>query len=269
MTDENRARTTGETHDTTGEERQDSTDDRRRQDSTDDRRRRTRDRTGETRRQGPTDETRDHLASLFRDTRRNATIGWVLVLLVGLVFIESLVGLDLQWLIVSAATAVVMAIPAVARRDWRVMLPWELLVIAALPLVGRALAPSVEIGIFATYLALAALALLVVVELDMFTPMRVTHWFAVALVVVATLATAALWTIVRWGLDRTMGTVYLADNEALMVEFLWVTIAGVAAGLLFDLYFRRRDRALTRRLERELGDASTSGPSDDEGGASR
>ncbi|SEH40732.1 hypothetical protein SAMN05192561_101682 [Halopenitus malekzadehii] len=258
MTDENRSQTTGETHDSNEEERQDSTDDRRRPDRTDG-----------TRRQGPTDETRDLLASLFRDTRRNATIGWVLVLLVGLVFIESLVGLDLQWLIVSAVTAVVMAIPAVARRDWRVMLPWELLVVAALPLVGRALAPSLEIGTFATYLAIAALALLVVVELDMFTPMRVTHWFAVALVVVATLAAAALWTIARWGMDRTMGTAYLADNEALMIEFLWVTIAGVAAGLLFDLYFRRRDRALTRRLERELGDASTSGTSDDEGGASR
>ncbi|QHS17409.1 hypothetical protein [Halopenitus persicus] len=212
-----------------------------------------------------TDADADLMASLFRDTRRNALIGWVLVGLVGLVFLESLLPLDAQWLIVSATTAGVMALPAVARRDWRVMLPWELLVLAALPLAARALAPGVEIGVFATYLSLAALALLVVAELDMFTPMRVTHWFAVLLVVVATLATAALWTIARWGLDRTLGTTYLADNEALMVEFQWVTIAGIVAGLLFDLYFRRRDRALTRRLERELGDAGTTGSAAEDG----
>ncbi|WP_096391023.1 hypothetical protein [Halopenitus persicus] len=215
-----------------------------------------------------TDTNADLLASLFRDTRRNALIGWVLVGLVGLVFLESLLPLDVQWLIVAAATAGVMTLPAAVRRDWRVMLPWELLALAALPLVARALAPGVEVGVFATYLALAALALLVVAEMDMFTPMRVTHWFAVLLVVVATLATAALWTIVRWGLDRTFGSAYLIDNEALMIEFLWVTIAGIVAGLLFDLYFRRRDRALTRRLERELGDSGRTGSANEDGGQS-
>ncbi|MFC6614760.1 hypothetical protein ACFQAS_07290 [Halopenitus salinus] len=196
----------------------------------------------------------DLLASLFRDTRRNAMIGWAILAAVALVFVESLLDLEPLWALISAATMVVMALPAIARRDWRVVLPWELLLLAALPVATRAVIPDVEIGVFASYLALAAFALLVVVELDMFTGMRVTHWFAVALVVVTTLASGAVSTIVRWFLDRRIGTAYLLDNEALMVEFVRIALAGLAAGLLFDLYFRRRDRALKRKLERELLD---------------
>ncbi|MFA9517119.1 hypothetical protein ACERIT_07875 [Halopenitus sp. H-Gu1] len=206
------------------------------------------------------DGRRDELlASLFRDTRRNAIVGWVIFGLVALAFVESLFGFDLLWTVVSAATMVVMALPAVVRRDWRVILPWELLLLAALPVATRAVIPDVEIGIFASYLALAAFALLVVVELDMFTEMRVTHWFAVALVVVTTLASGAVWTIIRWYLNRSMGTTYLLDNEALMIEFVRIALAGIAAGLLFDLYFRRRNQMLKRRLESELLESNVSG----------
>ncbi|WP_058366920.1 hypothetical protein [Haloparvum sedimenti] len=200
-------------------------------------------------------ESRDDvLASLFRDTRRNAAIGWMIVALTVLTLGESVITLDYQWSLLSGTVLAVMLLPPLARRDRRVMLPWELLLLAALPVAVRgALTPTVELGTFATYLSLAALALLIVVELDMFSRMRVTHWFAVALVVVTTLSSVALWTIVRWNLDRTIGTSYLADNETLMVEFAWVTVAGLAAGVLFDLYFRRRDRVLRRRLQTEEG----------------
>lgn len=200
-------------------------------------------------------ESRDDvLASLFRDTQRNAAIGWLVVALTVVTLGESVFALDYQWILLSAVLVAVMVLPPLARRNRRVMLPWELLLLAALPATARsAVTPTVEFGTFAAYLSLAALALLVVVELDMFTGMRVTHWFAVALVVVTTLSSAALWTIVRWNLDRTIGTSYLADNEALMVEFAWVTVAGLAAGVLFDLYFRRRDRVLRRRLRTEEG----------------
>jgi len=66
----------------------------------------------------------------------------------------------------------------------------------------------------------------------------------------ATLASGAVWAVVRWTADQYLGTAYLSTNEALMTEFLWVTLAGFAAGVLFDAYFRRRDRWLRSALER-------------------
>jgi len=39
-------------------------------------------------------------------------------------------------------------------------------------------------------------------------------------------------------------------TEALMIEFLWITQAGLFAGVLFDAYFGGRGRQLRRRLGR-------------------
>jgi len=142
-----------------------------------------------------------------------------------------------------------------AYRDWRMMLPWELLSLALLPIWVRALFGG-ELGTFGYYLSVAGLALIVTVELHMFTSVRLTHWFAVLLVVLTTLASVAAWSVVRWNLDQQFGTRFLresgmtqeAANAALMGEFIWVTLAGLVAGVLFDAYFRGRGRQLRRRL---------------------
>ena len=135
------------------------------------------------------------------------------------------------------------------------MLPWELLTLALLPIWVRALFGG-ELGTFGYYLSVAGLALIVTVELHMFTSVRFTHWFAVLLVVLTTLASGAAWAVLRWSADQQFGTQFLrepgmtqeAANAALMGEFLWVTLAGLAAGVLFDAYFRGRGRQLRRRL---------------------
>jgi len=188
---------------------------------------------------------------LFRDDRTNAVLAWAMVAVLALVGLESVLGLDVQWIGMVAGLGILVLVPPIAHREWRVMLPWELLFLALLPVLVRGLLGG-EVGTFATYTAVAAIALIVTVELQTFTALRVTHWFAVTFVVLATLASAAAWTILRWTLDTRLGTAYLTTNDALMREFLWVGLAGVAAGLLFDLYFRRRDSHLQRAYRRVM-----------------
>jgi hypothetical protein len=191
----------------------------------------------------------DRLAQLFRSGRTNALVAWGMVAVLASTFLESLLGLDfLPMVLVAAITGVVVA-PTVAARDPQVMLPWEVLGLALLPILVRTLLGG-EVGTFAAYMALAAFALIVTVELHMFTTLRVTHWFAVLFVVLTTMASAAAWTVLRWNADRLIGTEYLTTNEALMIEWLYVTLAGVAAGVLFDAYFRRRGRRLRRAIRR-------------------
>lgn len=202
-------------------------------------------------------EPEDVLERLFRNGRTNAIISWVLVSVLVLVFVESVLDFDLLWMTFVATTGAIVLIPPVAYRNWQVMLPWELLVLALLPILVRGLFGG-DVGTFAYYLSIAALALLITVELHMFTALQVTHWFAVVFVVLTTLASAGGGTIVRWSMDVWLGTTFLrspalsqeAANEALMVEFLWVALAGFVAGLLFDAYFRRRDRQLRRAIRR-------------------
>lgn len=202
----------------------------------------------------------DTLARLFRSGRANAILSWLLVAVLLGVFVRSVVALDRAWIVFVAMTGVIVLLPPAAYRDPRVMLPWELLVVALLPVLVRGLAGG-DLGTFASYVAVAGLALIVTVELHMFTELRVTRWFAVTFVVMTTMASVAAWTVVRWLFDRFLGTSYLiasgatadAANEALMTEWLWVTLAGVAAGLLFDSYFRRRGRRLRRRVWQVMG----------------
>lgn len=193
--------------------------------------------------------TEDVFERLFRSGRTNALMSWALVVVLAGVFLEAAVSVDLLWVVFVAATGVVVLIPPVAYRDWQVMLPWELLVVALGPILVRGLFGG-ELGTFATYLAIAALALLVTVELHMFSELRVTHWFAIVFVTMTTMASAGAWTAVRWTMDRTLGTTFLTTNEALMYEWISVTLAGFVAGVLFDAYFKRRGRRLRRRIVR-------------------
>lgn len=197
-------------------------------------------------------DARDALERLFRSGRTNAALGWGQVGVLVAVLAESALEGDLGWLVFAGLVGVIVVVPPVAHRDWRVMLPWELLVLSLSPILVRGLFGG-QVGTFAAYLAVAGLALVVTVELHEFTALAVTQWFAVAFVVLTTLASVAVWTILRWQLDRTLGTSYLSTNEALMAEWLSVTLAGLAAGVLFDAYFRRRDRQVRRAVRRVLG----------------
>lgn len=196
-------------------------------------------------------EWEEVLLALFRDSRTNAILAWLLVGVLAAVFVESLADRDLLWVVFVATVAVIVLLPPLSFREWRVMLPWELLVLALLPILVRGLFGG-SLGTFAVYLSVAGLALIVVVELHMFSSLRLTHWFAIVLVVLTTTASVAGWTIVRWNLDRLLGTSYLTTNEALMIEWVWVILAGLVAGILFDSYFRRRDRVLRRAIRRGI-----------------
>lgn len=195
----------------------------------------------------PAEAVEDVLLDLFRSGRGNAVLSWAMVGVLGLVFVESALDLDVQWTVFVGTAALLVVLPPAAHRDWKVMLPWELLVLALMPILVRGLSGG-ELGLFAMYLSVAALALITVVELHSFTGLTVTHWFAIALVVLATMAGAGAWAVVRWHLDLYVGTAFLSTNDALMREFLWVTLAGFAAGILFDAYFRRRTSLLRRVL---------------------
>lgn len=198
---------------------------------------------------GHMDRDDDLLEALFLDSQVNAALGWPVVAVLGIVLVESGLDGDLQWALFSGATAVVVVLPPLARRSPYVMLPWELLGLASLPVLVRTFQVSTFANTTATYVSIAALALLITAELHVLTSVRVTHWFAVGFVVLATLAVAGWWTVVRWTLDLVAGTDYLTTNDALMWELWSVAGAGLVAGVLFDLYFRDR----TKRLRRYLG----------------
>lgn len=198
------------------------------------------------------------VGSVLEEARLNAVLAWLLVAFVLLVVVANLLTRDLLWAGFALVVAGLALVPAVKYRDPVAMLPWEVLLLAVLPLLGRVL--TVELtpfrGNVAAYLSVAALALVVAVELDLLTPVEMDYRFAVAFVVIATMAAAGVWAVVRYGSDVFLGTTLLlppggldapqealeAAERTLMLEFVASFLAGVAAGGVFEFYFRRRRR---------------------------
>lgn len=236
-------------------------------------------------------EDAGRLRGFIVDERLNAAAAWLLVLFVGGVALESFLDGDLLWTGFSAAVVAIVLIPPASFRNVRVMLPWEVLAIAAIPVLGRALASFELSSDLGTYISVAALALVVAVELDVFTPVRMTNGFAAFFTVIVTMAAAGLWAVVQWFSDLLLGTTFIypqqvqvppaavqggpvgkiswasdlligttftgsdpiivdpeveaAALDALMWDFVAATLAGIVAGVVFVLYFRRgRDAAL-------------------------
>lgn len=188
------------------------------------------------------------LGRALRDRHTNAVLAWVFVAFVGVVAVVN-IGRDPLWAGFGMVVAVLSVVPAVRLRSVWAMLPWEVLMLASLPLVALTFAVPGS-GRIATYLAVAAVALIIAVELHVFTPVSMNYSFAVLFVVVTTMAAAGTWALVRWSVALYLGTTFPLTERQLMFEFVASTIAGVFAGLLFELYFRR----LRRQHELEVSE---------------
>lgn len=194
----------------------------------------------------------------MENTVLNAALGWVFVLFLALIGLESVLDGDWVWVLVAFSVVGFAVLPPLSFRRPAVMLPWELLALVTLPLLGRGIFGGL-VADTAGYLGVAAVALVLAVDLDVFTPVRMTTWFAVVFVVLTTMAAAGVWAVLRWVSDTTLGTTLVYPEappvppavesvalEALMWDFVAATLGGVLAGLLFALYFRRIARGRDR-----------------------
>jgi len=197
------------------------------------------------------------LEKLLYDSRRNAILGWALIVLLAGTTVGIGISTGLLWSVFALGVLILALLPPLAYRSSYVMLPWEVLLMAALPIVGLAIGSPRLSGQFTVYFAMAAVALVIGVELQSFTSIRFPPWFAVVLVVVATLASAALWGLLQWGFDVYTGTEYIMSqgidaqqaNDELMYEWLYSAAAGLFAGMTFALYFRWRQDSVETMLE--------------------
>lgn len=184
----------------------------------------------------------------IEDARLNAAIAWVLTaVLVVAAILNLLAGLFVA-LAIAAVTAAVAIVPPLVYRSWTRVVPWPLLLVAALPLVVGAYRPSL-LGEFVSSISVAVLAMLVVVVLELTTTVRMAPWFAVFFTVMATLATAGFWAVGSALSATYLGTTFLETNDQLMYVFTAALVGGVVAGGLFRLYFRRRLAADREQLQ--------------------
>ena len=207
---------------------------------------------------------------LLEESKRSVALAWlVTAVLAVLAVAHGLVG-SYRWFVFTGFAVAIVVLPAAAFRDPRAMPPWPLLVLVLLPIADATAFGQSFLTAIAVYVAVAAVALVAAVELDRFTAVRMSHSFAVALVVLATLAVAGGWHVAQWTADVTIGTEYLLDgrsqdaaNRALMLDFAYAAVAGLLAGILFDRYFRPYSERTTGRASASREPEPNSEPSRD------
>lgn len=142
----------------------------------------------------------------------------------------------LLWAGFSFAILVVIVLPPWSSGRWSVMVPWPLSAVSAIAVLvgGFGIAPEL-----AGYFAVAALALIVAVELDAFTSVDMSRRFAVGFAVLTTLAVQGVWIVLQYYSDRWLGTDFLTSQVELQIDIVLVTVVGLAMGAVFEWYFAR------------------------------
>lgn len=172
--------------------------------------------------------------------RTNAALVWGIttLLAVGSVFLAF--ERSYLWAGLAAATAGLSILPAAAARRPTVVPPWGLPALGAVPLVVRQFgtdAGSEPLVQVATYVAVAALALVLAVDLNALTEVEMSRRFAVVFVVTTTMAVAGVWAVARGMSDIYLGTNLVRGSEALMWDLIVASATGVVGGELFRRWF--------------------------------
>jgi len=170
--------------------------------------------------------------------RTNAVLGWVLLGAVALSAVHSLLTRQLLWSGFEALFVALAALPAAVSGDWRVLVPWPLLLVGAVAIVGQSLGLHQELT---GYTAVAAFALLAVGELEAFTAVEMTSRFAVAFAALTTMAVQGVWTVGRYASDQWLGSDYVQSQAQIQWDFVYVTLVAVLVAAAFELYFRGTD----------------------------
>lgn len=176
------------------------------------------------------------LRAVVHEERVNALIGWVLTGVVALAAVESVLTDAFLWSGIALLIVVITAVPALSTGEWTVMVPWPLVLVAATAMIVRTLGVYPEI---AGYFVIVALALIVVIELDAFTPVEMTRRFAVAFAALMTLAVQGVWTIAQYYSDLWLGTAFLHSQRELQLDIVIVTAIGITMGVVFEWYFEK------------------------------
>jgi hypothetical protein len=182
--------------------------------------------------------------SLARNATTNAALGWALAGVVALTAVASVTRASLLGGVLGSVAVAVLVAPAVARRDWRVMLPWPLGFVVAVGVTARTLGVAPEMT---GYVAISGIALATVVELDAFTDVEMTRRFAVLFAVMTTIAFQSWWTVAQYYSDRWFGTGFVRSQTELQWDLVAVTVVALVMGALSLWYFDRIEHVGSRR----------------------
>lgn len=178
------------------------------------------------------------MGRLRQRDRRDAQLSWAATVVSLAVAGWSVLQGEIGWALFAAGFVAVAVSPPLVFRSSHTVMPWEPVAVASGAILLRAVVEG-PLQTPATYAAVAAVALVGAVGFHTFTAVQMNRGFAVAFVVMATLTTAGVWELLRWGVDLVAGTSMVESNDEVMRSLVYAAGVGTIAGVVFERYFRR------------------------------
>lgn len=174
------------------------------------------------------------LTALIYGERENAILGWAMTGIVVLAAIESFLTDAYLWGSLAIFIVSILSLPAAVTGKVTAIAPWPLPFVAAVAVVLRAFEFYPDIT---GYVAISTIALLLVLELTVYTEVELSRRFAVVFATMTTMALQAFWIIAQYYSDLWLGTDFLWSQTELQWDIVYVTAVGITLGFLAEWFF--------------------------------
>jgi len=161
---------------------------------------------------------------------------------------------DAIWIFIGTSGVILCIAPSLRYRSFYAdILPWEAILLITIPATVHLLTllisePSLLVFIdgLSTFGALSALGFMSIINLQMFTEVRMNVAFASFTVFIFTLSFAGFWAVLEF-LTSPFRTLSFSTNDELMHFFISSALAALFMSTIFFLYLRAFSRRVRRR----------------------
>jgi len=177
-----------------------------------------------------------------------ALLSWIASLVLFFSTVYVVLKVDVLWIVFGIAAICLYVLPLVTIRNPFRVLPWEMTLLLAAPLLLHISAGARsmndrfawwnDLTSLAFALALSTIGFLLTVELEMYTSVKMNRPFAVLFVIMFTLGASGFWEVGEYINDELFGSSYLKSNYDAMTTLLWTSIGGILMGLFYALYLK-------------------------------
>lgn len=193
---------------------------------------------------------RDRVASSAISNRRvNSFLSGVLSVYLLFNCFNILLDGGLTWSIYGFTVLILVFLPPIYFEDRSALVPFEVLFLLGIPFTIKGMELGFAASTALNYLSAAGVALLIITELDTFTSFKTSEKFAVLLTSFTTIAIAGIWAVARWISDLYLGTSLMVPENTLMWEFTAAFFTGILAGIIFQSYFKIRDKEVSQNAD--------------------
>jgi len=187
-----------------------------------------------------------------------AELSWIASLVLFFLSIYFAIRGDVLWTAYGITVLSLYVLPMMSKRSPFAALPWDMMILLVVPAVIHVAVGSAwlngdptwmdDIASLSFSLSMATIGMLLSVEIQMYTDVRMNSAFAVFFIVMFTLAVSGFWQVGIFLGDELYGTDNQGSNNDVMVSLSWSLVGGMLMAFVYYVYLKAMPEDRRRTL---------------------